>query len=101
MRTAAQIAEQDYQRKAKVLCDLVVATTNIEEWDAYKRAADLGISLAIADQGKLATIRASGKKYVIEAYGLLMDVLDIEDHGYTSISEVWDAANAVKAARSG
>ena len=42
----------DYSTKVDILCDLVISTINVTEWDNFKRANDLGLSLAVAESGK-------------------------------------------------
>lgn len=81
----------DYTTKVEILCDLIISTINVPEWDNFKRANDLGLSLAVAEQGDLATIKSKGREYIESTYKMLLDVLDLSDE-YTTLSEIFDAA---------
>ena len=83
----------DYATKVNTLCDLVFATLNGPAWDDFKRANDLGLALAVAESGNLATVHDKGKKYVDQTYKMLLDVLSL-DGEYASLSEIFDAAIA-------
>ena len=83
----------DYGTQVKILTDLVIATANVPQWDAYKRAADLGITLAVADSGDLATVHDKGKEYVTQAYNLLLEVLGV-DGEYSDLGQIFDEAIA-------
>jgi hypothetical protein len=83
----------DHATRVKILTDLVIATANVPQWNEYKRAADLGIALAVAESSDLATVNDKGKKYVNSAYILLLEVLEL-DGEYESIDQVFDAAIA-------
>lgn len=83
----------DYTTKVEILTDLIVATINVTEWDDFKRANDLGLSLAVAESGNLATVHAKGKEYVNRTYQMLLDVLNLSGE-YASLSEIFEAAIA-------
>lgn len=83
----------DFKTKVDILCGLVVATVNVPEWDNYKRANDLGLALAVAEQGKLATINSKGKEYVNQSYTMLLNVLGLSGE-YATIDEIFEAAIA-------
>ena len=83
----------DFATKVDTLCDLIVSTMNVPAWDNFKRANDLGISLAVAEQSDLATLNDKGKEYVEQTYKMLLEVLSL-DGEYASLSEIFDAAIA-------
>lgn len=83
----------DYATKVNILSDLIVATINVTEWDNFKRANDLGLSLAVAETAGLATVQDKGKEYVNRTYQMLLDVLNL-DGEYTDLGEIFDAAIA-------
>ena len=83
----------DYSTKVDILCDLVVSTVKVPEWDNFKRANDLGLSLAVAESGNLATVHAKGREYVEQTYQMLLDVLNL-DGEYADLGELFDDAIA-------
>ena len=83
----------DFNTKVDILCDLIVSTMNVPAWDNFKRANDLGISLAVAEQSDLATLNDKGKGYVEQTYQMLLDVLNL-DGEYADIGELFDDAIA-------
>ena len=82
-----------FETKVEILCDLVTKTINVKEWEQFKTANDLGVSLAVAHQGNLATLHDAGKAYVEQSYDMLLQLLEIEGE-FGSLSEVFDAALA-------
>jgi len=83
----------DYSTKVDILCDLVISTIKVPEWDNFRRANDLGLSLAVAESGNLATVHAKGREYVEQTYQMLLDVLNLSGE-YASLSEIFEAAIA-------
>ena len=84
---------RSFETKADILADLLVRTINAIEWDQFKRANDLGLSLAVAHRGSLATLHESGKSYVEQSYRSLLEVLGLEGE-FADLSEVFEAATA-------
>ena len=83
----------DYSTKVDILCDLVISTIKVPEWDNFRRANDLGLSLAVAESGNLATVHAKGREYVEQTYQMLLDVLNLSGE-YASLREIFEAAIA-------
>ena len=83
----------DFATKVNTLCDLVTATMFVPAWDNFKRANDLGLALAVAEQNGLATLNDKGKEYVEQTYQMLLEVLSL-DGEYATLSEIFDAAIA-------
>lgn len=83
----------DYATKVNILCDLVVSTINVTEWDNFRRVNDLGLSLAVAESGNLATVHDKGKEYVERTYQMLLEVLSL-DGEYADLGELFDDAIA-------
>lgn len=83
----------EFETKAEILCDLVVGTMNVKEWEQFKTANDLGLALAVAHRSNLATLHDAGKAHVEQSYDMLLQVLEIEGE-FGSLSEVFDAALA-------
>jgi hypothetical protein len=92
-RSQSNVPPKDFDKQVSVLCELVVATANVKEWEQYRLSCDLGLALAVARENSLATLHDSGKAYVEEAYKRLLEVLEIEGE-FATLGEIFDAALA-------
>lgn len=89
----------DFNTKVEVLCDLVIATVKVPEWDEFKAANDMGLSLAVAHKSGIATLHEGAENLVNDTYAMLLAVLSLpEDFEVThsdehpALAQIFEAA---------
>ena len=82
--------ETTFDNKCVILSDVWLNYRDDEDLEAFVQYNDLGLPLAYAIGEKIVKPTAEAKKFVEEAFDLLVVALDIEDEGFESLDEMFD-----------
>lgn len=84
----------DFDTKAQILADVWVEYRDEEAFQELLSFADLGFPLAHAYNNKIIRVEPEDEAtWLIEqTFGLLLQLLNVEDTGYKSITDLFDTA---------
>lgn len=84
----------DFDTKAQILADVWVEYRDEEAFQELLSFADLGFPLAHAYNNKIIGVEPEDEAtWLIEqTFGLLLQLLNVEDTGYKSITDLFDTA---------
>lgn len=81
----------NFDKKAQIVSEAWMLIRKSGEWDEIVKYGDVGFPLAYAHDNELATIKEGGKKYVLEMYDLIANVLQIpNDEEYEDFEAMLD-----------
>ena len=89
------MSEQDTQEflgKCNVLGELWLNYRDDEQFTEFIDYNDLGLPLASILENKIAVLNESSERYINEAFGFLLELLEIEDQGFEELDELLSAA---------
>jgi hypothetical protein len=75
-----------------ILGDLYANYKSDENFKDFIEYNDMGLPLAFLASESLCDITSDGSRYILETWNLFIDMLGIEDTGFESLVEVFDAA---------
>lgn len=85
--------QTDFQDKASILAHVWVWYRTEQALETFVEFNDLGLPLAYMLSEKLATITDTGARFVEDTFDMLLQELNIEDTGFKTLDEVFEAAS--------
>lgn len=85
--------QTDFQDKASILAHVWVWYRTEQALETFVEFNDLGLPLAYMMTEKLATITEAGARFVEDTFDMLLQELNIEDTGFKTLDEVFEAAS--------
>ena len=90
---AAGVAiETTFNNKCTVLAELWLTSRDDEQFTEFIEYNDLGLPLAYILDNEIADLNETSERYINETFGLLLELLEIEDQGFEGFDEVMSAA---------
>lgn len=77
-----------FSKRCEILSELWMNHKDEETFEEFIEYNDLGLPMAHLIDEKLVEPTRQGQIYIDETFDLLLNVLDIEDEGYDSLSEM-------------
>lgn len=84
--------QTDFQSKCIILADLWANYKDEKEMEDFMEFHDLGLPLAYMVAEGLAEPTEGGEGFILETFDNLMVAFDIEDKGFTNLSELLEEA---------
>jgi hypothetical protein len=84
--------ETSFENKCTVLAELWLNNRDEEQFTEFIDYNDLGLPLAYILENKIADLNESSERYINETFGLLLELLEIEDQGFEELDELLSAA---------
>ena len=85
--------ETPLSTKAEILEDLWIHYTDAEDFREFVQHNDLGLPLAYAVANNIVPLTDSAKKFIIETFDMLMDMLELEDTGFSNLEQILEVGN--------
>ena len=79
----------NYNKQEEIVSECWLSVKNHKEWDELTKYCDIGMPLAYASRNDLVELSQDAKEFIVEAYSLILKVLELPDIDYES----WEALN--------
>ena len=83
----------DFSNVCGILGELYTNYKDDKKMQDFFDFNDLGMPLAYFQSEGLAQVSEDGQKYILETWDIFLAGLGLEDKGFTSLSEVFEAAD--------